>query len=70
MAAGDLFWVIKVIGVNVGGLSAVVYVLNRTQVSLSCYKPRVTKQYSYSKDSKDSSNKDSSTQATEKSLTN
>jgi len=64
MAAGDLFWVIKVIGVNVGGLSAVVYVLNRTQVSLSCYKPRVAKQYSYSRD------KDSSTQATEKSLTN
>ncbi|XP_011052973.1 PREDICTED: THUMP domain-containing protein 3-like isoform X2 [Acromyrmex echinatior] len=53
MAAGDLFWVIKIIGVNVGGLPAAVYVLNRTQVALDAFKPRVTKQYDYQKDNKD-----------------
>ncbi|XP_025987870.1 THUMP domain-containing protein 3 [Solenopsis invicta] len=60
MAAGDLFWVIKIIGVNVGGLPAVVYVLNRTQVSLRSFKPRVTKPYgkhNYPRDGKNSSTK-------------
>ncbi|KYN20046.1 PREDICTED: THUMP domain-containing protein 3-like [Trachymyrmex cornetzi] len=55
MAAGDLFWVIKIIGVNVGGLPAAVYVLNRTQVALDSFKPRVAKQYSYPRDNKNSS---------------
>ncbi|KAG5307653.1 THUM3 protein, partial [Pseudoatta argentina] len=55
MAAGNLFWVIKIIGVNVGGLPAAVYVLNRTQVDLDSFKPRVAKQYNYQKDNKDSS---------------
>jgi len=64
MAAGDLFWVIKIIGVNVGGLPAVVYVLNRTQTSLDSFKPRVTKQYSYPRD------KDLSDQSIKNFLTN
>ncbi|XP_012531430.1 THUMP domain-containing protein 3 isoform X2 [Monomorium pharaonis] len=58
MAAGDLFWVMKIIGVNVGGLPAAVYVLNRTQVSLNSFKPRLAKpygKYSYSKNDKNSS---------------
>ncbi|XP_011689457.1 PREDICTED: THUMP domain-containing protein 3-like [Wasmannia auropunctata] len=65
MAAGDLFWVIKIIGVNIGGLPAAVYVLNRTQVSLNSFKPRAIKQYNYPRD-----NKNSSTQSTKKSATN
>ncbi|KAL0107957.1 hypothetical protein PUN28_014900 [Cardiocondyla obscurior] len=52
MAAGDLFWVIKIIGVNVGGLPAAVYVLNRTQTSLDRFKPRVAKQHNYSTNKK------------------
>ncbi|XP_071572278.1 tRNA (guanine(6)-N(2))-methyltransferase THUMP3 [Temnothorax nylanderi] len=67
MAAGDLFWVTKIIGVNIGGLPAAVYVLNRTQISRDCFKPRMAKQYSYPKDKYD---KYSSTRSTEKSLTN
>lgn len=55
MAAGDLFWVTKIIGVNIGGLPAAVYVLNRTQISLDCFKPRVAKKYSYPKDNRDAS---------------
>lgn len=62
MAAGDLFWVTKIIGVNIGGLPAAVYVLNRTQISLDCFKPRVAKKYNYPKD-----NGDSSIQSTEES---
>lgn len=59
MAAGDLFWVMKVIGVNIGGLPAAVYILHRTQVSLDSFKPRVAKQYTYSYPR---NNRDSSTQ--------
>lgn len=61
MAAGDLFWVTKIIGVNIGGLPAVVYVLNRTHISLNNFKPRVAKQHSYPRDKKVSS-----TQSTKK----
>lgn len=61
MAAGDLFWVTKIIGVNVGGLPATVYVLTRTQVSLDYFKPRIAKQYNYPRDSFTSSTKKSST---------
>ncbi|KAL6265245.1 hypothetical protein P5V15_002164 [Pogonomyrmex californicus] len=64
-AAGDLFWVTKIIGVNVGGLPAAVYVLNRTQISIDSFKPRVTKHYSYPRN-----DKESSVQSTKKSSTN
>ncbi|RLU23553.1 hypothetical protein DMN91_003758 [Ooceraea biroi] len=43
--AGDLFWVKKTVGANIGGLQAVVYVLSRTHVSHHGFKPRVVKQY-------------------------
>ncbi|XP_050452064.1 tRNA (guanine(6)-N2)-methyltransferase THUMP3-like [Cataglyphis hispanica] len=50
-AAGDLFWVTKTVGVNVGGLQAVVYVLNRTHVLHDCFKLRIVKQYNHLRDS-------------------
>lgn len=53
-AAGDLFWVTKTIGVNIGGLQAVVYVLNRTNILHNCFKPRTTKQYNYPRNNKSS----------------
>lgn len=51
-AAGDLFWVTKTVGVNIGGLQAVVYVLNRTQVLHDRFKPRMFKQYNHTRDNK------------------
>ncbi|CAL1685252.1 unnamed protein product [Lasius platythorax] len=62
-AAGDLFWVTKTVGVNVGGLQAVVYVLNRTHIFHDRFKPRIVKQYNHPRDNKNSTylGKDSST---------
>lgn len=51
-AAGDLFWVTKTLGVNVGGLQAVVYVMNRTHIFHDRFKPRIFKPYNYPKDKK------------------
>jgi len=53
-AAGDLFWVTKTVGVNIGGLQAVVYVLNRTHILHNCFKPRTIKQYNYPRNNKNS----------------
>lgn len=50
-AAGDLFWVTKTVGVNVGGLQAAVYVLNRTHILHNHFKPRIVKQYNHLRDS-------------------
>ncbi|XP_043604868.1 THUMP domain-containing protein 3-like isoform X2 [Bombus pyrosoma] len=42
-AAGDLFYVTKTLGVNIGGLQAAVYVLKRTDISYEQFKPKVIK---------------------------
>ncbi|XP_078048032.1 tRNA (guanine(6)-N(2))-methyltransferase THUMP3 [Augochlora pura] len=41
--AGDLFWVSKMLGVNIGGLHAAVYVMKRTDVLPELYKPKTSK---------------------------
>ncbi|CAK9826149.1 tRNA (guanine(6)-N2)-methyltransferase THUMP3 [Anthophora retusa] len=41
--AGDLFRVTKTLGVNIGGLQAVVYVLLRTDIPYEQFKPRIYK---------------------------
>ncbi|XP_076277200.1 tRNA (guanine(6)-N(2))-methyltransferase THUMP3 [Lasioglossum baleicum] len=41
--AGDMFWVTKMLGVNIGGLNAAVYVMKRTDVLYELYKPKTSK---------------------------
>ena len=40
-AAGNLFWVTKMLGVNIGGLQAAVYVVKRTDTAYEQFKPKV-----------------------------
>nr|XP_012221452.1 PREDICTED: THUMP domain-containing protein 3-like [Linepithema humile] len=54
---GKLFWVSKTVGVNVGGLHAVVYVMNRTNLLYERFKPSTAKQYNFPKKEKNSSTK-------------
>lgn len=42
-AAGDLFYVTKTLGVNIGGLQAAVYVLKRTDIPYEQFKPKAIK---------------------------
>nr|XP_003700964.1 PREDICTED: THUMP domain-containing protein 3-like isoform X2 [Megachile rotundata] len=42
-SAGDLFRVTKMLGVNIGGLQAAVYVLKRTDTAYDQFKPKVVK---------------------------
>ncbi|XP_076375962.1 tRNA (guanine(6)-N(2))-methyltransferase THUMP3 [Megalopta genalis] len=41
--AGDMFWVSKMLGVNIGGLHAAVYVMKRTNVLSELHKPKTSK---------------------------
>ncbi|XP_076224640.1 tRNA (guanine(6)-N(2))-methyltransferase THUMP3 isoform X2 [Nomia melanderi] len=41
--AGDMFWVTKMLGVNIGGLHAAVYVMKRTNVLYEKYKSKSSK---------------------------
>ncbi|XP_043802979.1 THUMP domain-containing protein 3-like isoform X1 [Apis laboriosa] len=48
-AAGDLFYVTKTLGINIGGLQAAVYVLKRTNIPYEQFKPKSVKNMTYKK---------------------
>lgn len=48
-AAGDLFYVTKTLGINIGGLQAAVYVLKRTNIPYEQFKPKTIKNVIYKK---------------------